>query len=125
MTDEAWIRGMGQLAACFPSAEESQERKAIRGQTYRQALNRLTDETWSYAVKAAIEHERWFPTVAALMDYANDAPAPEPKGLLPADTRSIEERREDFRRGFETFRKLFNEHVADLDALVESKGMGK
>jgi hypothetical protein len=125
MTEQAWLKGMAELAASFPDRDEAPEVKAIRGQVYRRELARLTDETWLYAVRSAIQSEKWFPSVAALLDYANDAPEAPVKGLLPADTRTVEEKRADFREGFERFRSLFKEHMADLDQLAASKEMPK
>ena len=38
MTEGAWAKGMAELAACLPAQDETPERKAIRGVTYRREL---------------------------------------------------------------------------------------
>jgi hypothetical protein len=55
-----------------------------RGKVYREALDGLTDESWLYAVREAVRCEKWFPSVAGLLDYANDAPPAPTAGLLGA-----------------------------------------
>lgn len=113
MTDAAWIKGMAELAAAFPAKDQDQAVMATRGQVYRRELGRLTDTSWRYAVSQAVQHERWFPTVAALLDYATDAPDELPKaGLL---TQGEPVSREEFRRGFdEIFKPALEAHGIDL-----------
>lgn len=50
---------------------------ALRGRSYREALDHLTGEQWAYAVHTAIRVCRWFPTVAELLEFADGMPRPE------------------------------------------------
>ena len=124
MTDRAWDQGMAMLMVSFPDREKPEAEIRLRSKVYREALNRLSDETWLYAVKRVVEAEKWFPTVACLIDYASDAPSPQPKGLLPEDTRTIAEKRADFQAGFQgVFREELRKNGIDVDALVSQKAM--
>lgn len=100
MEDRAWVDGMAELLASFPSQDQDEAVLAKRGEVYRRELGSLTDEAWLYAVREAIRSERWFPTVAVLLEHARRAPAPTAT-MIPSDTRTVEEKRADFRRGFE------------------------
>lgn len=50
---------------------------AVRGRSYREALEHLTPEQWAHAVTSALRLCRWFPTIAELLDFADGAPVPE------------------------------------------------
>jgi hypothetical protein len=54
---------------------------ALRGATYRQELDDLTDEAWEYAVRECLRSEEWFPAIATLLRYAGEY-VPKPAGLL-------------------------------------------
>ena len=103
MTDHAWDEGMGLLEANLRDRDLTPNMTAIRGATLRAALSHLTDEQWFNAVRRCIEVQDWFPTVRELLEHAAQAPSTRqpPAGLLPSDTRSIEERRAAFKRGFD------------------------
>lgn len=104
MTEDGWARGMAELLT-LPERDESPERKAIKGVTYRRELDGLTDELWLAAVRIALQRDKWFPPVASLLEYASEAAGTLPRwNALPEDTRSIAEKRADARRGFEIFR---------------------
>jgi len=110
VTNRGYARGMSDLAVAFPAGREEDAKIASeRGRLYRQHLDDLTDEAFAYAVGQAVKHERWFPTVAALREYA--AAAPPPAGALPAprSPEQIEAVREEGRantaRGMEIFRR--------------------
>lgn len=70
MTDAAWLKGHHDLVVAFPDRDMSNEYAHDRGKLYRDHLDDLSEEQWFHAVATAIQHERWFPTVAALRDYA-------------------------------------------------------
>jgi len=70
---------MAKLAVSFPQADETDETKALRGQTYREELQPyLTDHEWTHAVSEALRGGQWFPTIFELADHAKRAPAPPP-----------------------------------------------
>jgi hypothetical protein len=76
------------------------------GRVYRETLDDLNPEAWVYAAREAIRRSKYFPTVAELLDYADDYRF---KGAaLPASTaRTPEQResdRETARRGVELIR---------------------
>jgi len=86
----------------LPDAVSDPQIKADRAGLYREHLDELADAPWLHAVREAVRHERWFPTIAALLDYAG-AWRPPVSGLLP-ERRTPEEREEDralARRGLE------------------------
>lgn len=116
MTNDGWLTGLRELLAAFPDRETEPEIAATRGEVYRRELNALTDETWLYAVRECVRHERWFPTVAAILDYASDAPEPAKKALGPPPEFGD---REAFRRGYEeVFKPALKAHGIDPDAAV-------
>lgn len=98
MRDESWVEGMRELAATFPDRDLPEAVLATRGDVYRRELGGLSDEAWLFAVRESIRNERWFPTVATLLEYAEGAGSPQPvAGLLPPH-RPTEEEREARRR---------------------------
>jgi hypothetical protein len=110
VTNRGYARGMSDLAVAFPAGREEDAQIANeRGRIYRQHLDDLTDAAFAYAVSQAIARERWFPTVAALREYA--AGAPPPAGALPAPRSpeaieaSREEARANARGGLEIIRR--------------------
>lgn len=111
MTDAAWIEGMRQLAF-LPDPITDPEIKAERSALYRQELDELSDARWLYAARAAFRSERWFPTVAALFDYAT-AYRPDVAGLLPPprSAEQLEADRESCRRGLELIRQAVRERA--------------
>ena len=76
MRDEVFARGMAELAASFPSQDETPERKAVRLTVYAEELASLTDDQFRYAVREAIRTCEWFPTVSRLLEYGFAAPPP-------------------------------------------------
>lgn len=113
MTEEAWTEGMAMLAVAFPTREEDPRAAALRGRVYREALDDLTDGAWLTAVREAIRDERWFPSVAALREYA-EAAAPPPLAL-PAPQRTPEqeaEARSIARLGLELVKAAFRKALA-------------
>lgn len=123
MTNSGWLQGLKELLAAFPDREMAPEIAATRGEVYRRELNALTDETWLYAVGECVRHERWFPTVACILDYASDAPEPAKKALAaPAEFAD----REEFRRGFETiFKPALEAHGIDVNDVAKPMPGGK
>lgn len=96
---------MAELVATLPSQEVGAVHAEVRGRIYREELSRLTDAQWSFAVREAIRRERWFPTVAALREYAAEYQVPT-KLLGPGrsdDQRDLD--REEARRGLELIRQ--------------------
>jgi hypothetical protein len=71
MTEESWIRGMAELSM-LPSKGTFPAQAQLLGQVYREELGHLTDEAWRFAVREAIRRDRWFPTVAALLEYSDE-----------------------------------------------------
>jgi hypothetical protein len=114
MQDATWVRGIGDLAVSFPDRDQDPEVLEARGGVYRRELGSLSDEAWLYAVREAIRNERWFPTIAVLLDYAARAPIAAPSAALPDDTRTPEEKREDAKRLLEVVRAAYEERVATL-----------
>lgn len=107
MTDEGWLKGLGELVACLPAQDETPERKATRGTVYRQELDGLSDELWLAAVRIAVQRERWFPPIATLLQFASEAasmPRSRSAGYLPESTLTPEERSAAIRRGVDVFR---------------------
>lgn len=76
MKSEHWLEGLKRLAAALPSQDQSQELLAERGQVYRDRLDHLSEAQWAHAVNRALDEERWFPPIAALLQYAAEIPAP-------------------------------------------------
>jgi hypothetical protein len=99
--DHAWARGMAELQKSgLPGWPTDPKESAMRAELYRRHLDDLGEDAWLHAVAEAVRHERWFPTVAALRDYAAGW-VPEFK-LLPPPRRTEEqliEAREAARRG--------------------------
>ncbi len=85
-------------------------------------MNHLSDDQWRFAVETALERCRFYPAVVDLLDFASEWPGLT-QHALPSDTRTVEQKRADFRAGFEHFRKLVTEHLADcdMDDLAASK----
>lgn len=105
MQDETWVKGMKELFASFPDRDHDEAVMTVRGEVYRRELGHLLDGTWLYAVRESIRKERWFPTVAVLLEYAEAAPSTAP--ALPPHRMTDEERaeaREQTRRGLEMVR---------------------
>lgn len=75
MTDGAWIQGMKELSV-LPDKDLEPAELANRGEVYRKHLQCLTDRQWFHAVDQAVKHEGMFPTVSALLQYADQAPPP-------------------------------------------------
>jgi hypothetical protein len=82
MTDAAFRAGMAQLAVTFPSADEESAVKGMRSQVYRRILDYMSDAEFAFAVDEALRYEKWFPTPASLISYADDYKPPAP--ALPA-----------------------------------------
>src|ERR1700741_2138078 len=102
---------MKELAASFPDRDLPEAVLETRGDVYRRELGGLTDEAWLFAVREAIRNERWFPTVAALLEYSDSAGAPQPvAGLLEAPVRTEEER--------ERAREVAREALDKIKAIV-------
>lgn len=121
MTNEAWIQGMKELAACLPDKEQEEAVLSLRGEVYRRELNALTDESWLYAVRQAVRNGEWYPTVAALLNYAMDAPDEKPPATayLP-EPRAVS--RDEFRKGFETFKRALEAHGIDVSEVGKMGG---
>jgi hypothetical protein len=86
MTDAAFARGMGQMAAVFQNREEDAAVKNTRGQVYRKVLDYLSDAEFLFAVEMALKYERWFPTPASLISFADEYEPPTlalPSGRSP------------------------------------------
>jgi hypothetical protein len=77
---------MTQLTASLRDRELTPAMAQARGDCYRQALARLTDEQWAYAVSESLRLLDWFPTIHELLDFAADAPPTAVHGLLPEKT---------------------------------------
>jgi hypothetical protein len=88
MTDAAFRAGMKQMAAIFPDRDEDETVKATRGQVYRKVLDYLRDEEFLFAVEMALKYERWFPTPASLISFADEY---EPPTLVLPSGRSPEQ----------------------------------
>jgi hypothetical protein len=114
MQDGTWVKGMAELVVSFPAADQDQEVLRARGAVYRRELGSLTDEAWLYAVRESIRNERWFPTVAQLLDYAGRAPVMAPSAALPDDTRTVEEKRADASRLLAQIKGAVKEREKDL-----------
>lgn len=98
MTEEAWDEGVKLLKANLRDQTKTEEERAIRGATIRAAMNHLSDDEWGWIVQQAItKPDGWYPTVGELLDLEKAIP-PRLVGndrlALPADTRSLEERRQ-------------------------------
>lgn len=96
----------------------------MRGQTYHRLLAHLSDKAWFYAVDQAIEAPGgWFPSVGDLLDDAARAPQSEYRALLPADTRTVEERRAESVSGLKLVKGAYEEAVKDgrIEAVVPRK----
>lgn len=128
MNNDAWTVGMSELLT-LPSRDETPERMAIRGVVFRRELGGLSDEVWLGAVRLAIQRERWFPTVAAMLAYAKEVfeapPVMDAGRQIPSDTRTVEEKRADFRRGFqEQLRPALCEHGIHIDCEHQAEAAG-
>lgn len=111
MTDQSWIQGTALLTVNLRDRELSEEQKRLRGGSYRAALDHLTDREWLAAVNDCIQAQDWYPTIRELLDYASRQRAALPsERQIAQDTRSIEERREETKRGLE----LVKTKVAEL-----------
>jgi hypothetical protein len=89
MTDQGWAMWIAKLVLAFPDREQSREQAQARAALYRERLDELSDEQWTFAVEQSIRRERWFPTVAVLLDYAAQY---QPVGTsLPPPRRSPEQ----------------------------------
>lgn len=91
MTDKAFAAGMARLALLLSDRERDPKEIAARSRAYRQTCDFLGDEAWEYAVEETIRHEKWFPPIATLLDYANDWEPPVP--LLTERLPTPDERR--------------------------------
>lgn len=114
METRAWVDGMRDLAVSFPSQDQDQEVLEKRGEIYRRELGSLSDDAWLYAVRESIRNERWFPTVAQLLDYAGRAPVMAPAAALPDDTRTPDEKRADAARMLDTIKAELAAREAEL-----------
>lgn len=104
MNDIAWAKGMAELLT-LPDGGESPERRAIRGVTYRRELDGLSDELWLASVRMALQREKWFPSVATLLEFASEAATALPRwNQIPENTMTPEERQANIRRGLEVFK---------------------
>jgi len=81
VTDRAWVEGFRELQLAYPNREQAVDEADGRSALYRRHLDDLTDEQWRHAVAEVIRAERWFPTVAALREYA--------EGYVPANVRLL------------------------------------
>ncbi len=109
MTDAAFREGMKLMAAVYPDRDEDDAVKATRGQAYRRILDYLTDAEWIFAVSLALQYEKWFPTPASLISYADEY-MPTTKVLpAPRDMDALEveraERRGEIKSGMELVRQ--------------------
>jgi hypothetical protein len=109
MTDEAWSGGMAKLLLAFPMGDEAPGIKSERGRLYRDALDGLTDAQWVYAVRSAIEQEKFFPPVARLRELAVGCPPPSHFYLPTPKVGTDEERRAGIRRGVAEIRAALAE----------------
>lgn len=100
MTEGSWVEGMKSLLATMRDRDLSEPMQERRGKLYREALGHLSDEQWTFAVNDCIASLDWFPSVRQLLAAAERAPLPSALALSD-DTRTVEEKRSDFRRGFE------------------------
>lgn len=103
MTDEAWVRGFGELILAFPNREQTTVEATARAQLYRKHLDTLSDEQWGYAVRLAILRDGWFPTVARLLEFGESYTPPAAGYLGPAPRTQEQEQvdREAARKGLE------------------------
>jgi hypothetical protein len=116
LNDEAWGRGMLALIVAFPARDEAPEVVSERGRIYREHLDDISDHAWAHAVRESIERERWFPTVAALRDYAASAP-PERKALpTPRSPEAVSESRE-------TARQALKVGLGTLESELSARGV--
>jgi hypothetical protein len=118
MTEESWARGMADLSV-LPSATRGVPPET-RGRIYRERLGHLSDGGWLYAVGQALDSEKWFPTVARLLELAAEfVPSPAAKLLGPARSDEVRDLdREEARRGVEMIR-------AHCPWLTRVEGAGK
>lgn len=86
----------------------------------REKLNHLSDEQWRFTVEVALERCRFYPTVVDLLEFASEWTGPA-RLALPDDTRTVREKREDFRAGFEAFKAELTARGINVEALAESK----
>ncbi len=70
MTDEAWVLGIGDLVLAFSGADVPPDMLKAKGEVYRRHLDHLSDEDWLRAVAMAVRSEKWFPSIASLVEYA-------------------------------------------------------
>lgn len=135
MTDHGWDEGYSLLEANLRDTDKTPAMKALRGATFRAAMDHLSDEQWGVVVQQALRCESgWFPVLGELEAYAaalpptgsvtfvptedgrvrrviTDAPAvPE----LPGETRTPDEKREDAKRGLEIVKAAYEERVSTL-----------
>ncbi len=81
VSNEAWARGMLELAL-LPSREESPEMEMLRADVYRRDLQPFTtDHQWRHAVSEAVRTLDWFPTANQLRTLAEGAPPPPPPAV--------------------------------------------
>jgi hypothetical protein len=97
MTDAAFKAGMAQLAVTFPNADEEPAVKGARSQVYRRILDYMSDAEFAYAVDEALRYEKWFPTPASLISYADEY-APPVKALPAVSPAELETRRENHKQ---------------------------
>lgn len=121
LTDAQWSEGWDELKATLPDREIPDPLLAARrGSSYRRELGHLTSEQWTFAVRAAVRSCRWFPTIAELIGFASELPAPS-RLALPEDTRTREERRADAVRGLQVMR----DELAKLGVAFDAETVGK
>lgn len=103
MRDRTWAEGMAALQKSgLPGWPTESQESAGRADLYRRHLDDLSDDAWIFAVREAITNERWFPTVAALRDYASSYTSA--RAFLPEPRRTpeqVEADRKEARRGLE------------------------
>jgi hypothetical protein len=73
-------------------------------------------------VETALQRCQFYPSLAQMLEFASEWGGTA-LAALPEDTRTVAEKREDFRRGFEAFRSKLQELVGDVDALASGKAM--
>lgn len=89
MTERAWDEGLKYLLANLPGPELTQPMAEVRGRSYREDLDHLSDDVWLWTCRQARKRFRFFPVIADLLALAEEAPRPHtlpPRPLTPEET---------------------------------------
>ena len=85
MTGEAWVKGMASLLGSgFAGWPIESAEAAHRSDTYREALNELSDAQFFYAIRQAQQSGgEYFPSTAQLWGWSQEMPREELKYISP------------------------------------------